>query len=61
MIYKRYMVFEFDCYYPIGGLCDCSKSFDDLDEATEYANMSGYNFIQIFDTLNRCQVYQRGF
>ena len=42
---KRYLVFVFDTYYPLGGMSDCKGDFDTLEEcekclennkATEY-------------------------
>lgn len=35
---RRYMVFGGDHYYPCGGMHDYKESFDDRDEAREYAN-----------------------
>lgn len=35
---KPFWVFEFDNYYPSGGLADISDTFDTLEEAVEYIN-----------------------
>mgnify|MGYP003677404965 CR=1 FL=1 len=48
-IYKRFMVFEYDSYYPAGGLDDVNESFDDELKAILYAKSSKYDYAEIFD------------
>ncbi len=36
--YKRFIVFAWDMYYPLGGFKDYQMSFDTFDEAVEFAN-----------------------
>lgn len=35
--YKKFILFEIECYYPSGGLYDIRDSYDTLDKAIEYA------------------------
>jgi len=46
---KRYAVFAFDDYYPVGGWCDHRASFEALEEALEYAGAQLIN-------RDRCQI-----
>ena len=46
------MVFEFDDYYPGGGLCDVVYSSDDKEEALRYIKKDkGYENRQLFDRV----------
>jgi len=46
---KKYIVFGFDQYYPIGGLCDTQGSYDTLDEAIQACKKKEYEFLEIVD------------
>ncbi len=52
---KRYLVFAFDFYYPIGGWDDFKKDFDTTTEALDYisANLKEYDDQQIVDTKTK--------
>lgn len=50
---KRYLVFEFDQYYPVGGLSDCEFETDKLKEALERVNSSEYDAAYILDLETR--------
>jgi hypothetical protein len=45
---KRYMIFTYDRYYPMGGLDDCI-SFDELEEIPEFFKEIELDFYQFFD------------
>jgi hypothetical protein len=48
---KRYLLFQFDSYDPIGGWADFQGDFDTLEEAAKYINSnSTYDFDQIIDS-----------
>jgi len=49
MEYYKYIVFEYDEYYPKGGLGDIKKSFDSLEEAKEQKKASNYDYSDIID------------
>ena len=36
--YKKYILFQCDAYYPMGGLGDITGSFDSIEEARDYMN-----------------------
>ena len=40
MRYKKYIVFGYDQYYPLGGLSDLKESFSSSEEAVDYINKS---------------------
>ncbi len=48
--HKRYLVFAFAKFYPIGGFKDFQDSFDTIEEA-KAANFGVFNFIQIYDRV----------
>jgi len=54
--YKRYMVFIWDQYYPSGGLNQVHASFDDLNEAIEYAAKTEYDYSTIFDRIEGIEI-----
>lgn len=45
---KRYLVFTYDCYYPLGGWDDFRDSFDTIEEAK--ACNDGRDMRDIVDT-----------
>jgi hypothetical protein len=51
MIYKKYMVFGFNAYYPDGGLDDVLNSFDDESEAIKCAEKAEFRTVQVFDRV----------
>ena len=48
---KRFVVFAFDDFYPVGGTGDISASFDTLDEARRYARHLRYDNLEILDRI----------
>lgn len=48
-IVGRYWVFDYDWYYPLGGLGDLAGIFDALEEATEFARACDGDEVQVFD------------
>lgn len=64
---KRYMLFGFDYYYPVGGMNDFLNSFDSISDIQDYITSSkgnkGYypeDYIgtyQIYD-LETCQIVE---
>ncbi len=60
----RYIIFAFDRYYPIGGADDIKLVTDDHDEAYDaYRELIDpeaerrYDYVQVYDTVERCEVY----
>ena len=48
---KRFLLFGFDNYYPMGGMNDFVGDFDSREEARADANINGgRDFYQILDT-----------
>lgn len=47
---KRFLLFAFDKYYPLGGMRDFVNSFDSLCEAKDAALVLQNDIIQIYDT-----------
>ena len=48
---KRYLVFAYDKYYPVGGWDDFKKCFDTLEEAERFQlQLSHYDYVEIIDT-----------
>jgi hypothetical protein len=62
-MYKRFLVFAMDRYYPSGGIDDVKKSFDDADEAIEFAksgdDLVSYDFVEVFDCDLRGFIYKK--
>jgi hypothetical protein len=48
-IYKKYIVFCIDQYYPSGGLSDIGNSFDTIDKAREYIKKNRADYNEIID------------
>jgi len=46
---KKYIVFQFDLYYPVGGLNDMRESFDTLEEAEKFCLEDRWDFNHIVD------------
>lgn len=46
---KRYLVFEFDAYYPGGGTEDLTLRTDDLNEAFAKVRASRRDYQEVFD------------
>ena len=53
MRFKKYIVFGFDQYYPLGGLEDIRGDFDTLEEAWEYDHDWDYHYIVDRDTWQK--------
>jgi hypothetical protein len=49
MKYKKYIVFAFDKYYPVGGLEDIADSFDKLKDAEAYVVTGSRHVSEIVD------------
>lgn len=47
---KRYLVFAYWAYYPIGGWHDFQDSFDTLEEARKFAESLQHDHIDVIDT-----------
>lgn len=47
--YKKYILFQYDQYYPCGGLEDIQGSYDTLDEATKLAKEIESDFNEVVD------------
>jgi hypothetical protein len=54
---KRYWLFQFDQYYPQGGMNDFVESFDSLEEAlVHYKKLKNHfkgDYYHIFDSQNQ--------
>lgn len=46
---KKYIVFAYGRYFPLGGLSDIADSFDTLQEAIDFARESRADFTDIVD------------
>lgn len=46
-IFKNYIVFQFDQYYPCGGLNDITGSFDTLGEAITFVGTDYHDYSEI--------------
>lgn len=57
-MYKRFMVFRCESYYPSGGLDDCNQSFDEVKDAIEYiiSNPANDCWYQLFDRVAGIQI-----
>jgi hypothetical protein len=55
---KQFLVFQYDSYYPAGGMSDLKESFDTLIEVEEYLkeHMNRYDFYDIYDRINGVSV-----
>jgi hypothetical protein len=47
--HKKYKVFQYDSYYPCGGIEDCYVEFDILEDAIEYIKSNQYDYNYIID------------
>lgn len=57
--FKRFMLFEYDSYYPSGATSDCSKTFETLDETVEAGKLSKADWVEILDCDKRRLVWER--
>jgi hypothetical protein len=46
---KRYYVFTYNQYYPVGGLEDVKATFEDVEEAIKFAEKSDEYYVDVFD------------
>jgi len=46
---KKYILFSFDNYYPMGGLGDIQESYNTLGEAIKAAKKNHYDYSEIVD------------
>lgn len=53
---KRYLLFTYSNYYPLGGLCDMSNSFDTEAEAIKYARESVDDYQEIYDRIEGIEI-----
>ncbi len=49
--FKRFMAFQYNTYYPDGGLGDCEASFDTFEEAVEFLKKRYHDFRFVFDRI----------
>jgi hypothetical protein len=49
MLYRKYIVFGCESYYPLGGLNDVQGDYDTLQEAREEELANGYDDSYIID------------
>jgi len=51
MYYKRFLLFCFDTYYPLGGISDLRGDYDTMDEAQEawQSTKSSWDWGEIVD------------
>jgi hypothetical protein len=57
---KRYLMFAYPAYYPGGGWCDFQKSFDNLQEAFDFADSftgESSGGIEIIDLETEADIY----
>jgi hypothetical protein len=54
-LYKKFIVFEYETYYPGGGVSDIKGSFDDLEEAKQFIlkEPTDYNYVIDRDTWEK--------
>lgn len=55
---KRYLVFLYGAYYPMGGMYDFEKDFDTLEEAIEYAETHG-GYGHVWDIKEGKEAYEK--
>lgn len=60
---KRYVVFGGDVYYPMGGGEDYLMSYDDLEEARDYAELfvkvkGVLTWSHVFDSVEKKVIFQ---
>ena len=48
-MYKKYILFQYDKFYPRGGLMDIIGSFDTIEEAKEFAKKDRTDYTVILD------------
>jgi hypothetical protein len=58
VVYKRFMLFIYDRYYPGGGVSDCTGSFDTLEEAIAAATNELADVKEILDLDDRKVVWK---
>lgn len=57
LIMKKYLLFRFSRYYPLGGFDDFVKDFDTIEEVVEYLKFADYkDYDQIIDRDTKQQV-----
>lgn len=49
MKFKKYILFQYAQYYPQGGLCDITESFDSIEGAKTYAHENPDNWSEVVD------------
>lgn len=55
---KRYWRFDFDLYYPGGGMNDFTKDFDTLTEAVDFKPKYEMDCTMVIDSTNIKEVYK---
>lgn len=55
-MHKRYLVFTYDTYYPLGGLDDMVDSFDDLAKAIEFCQKQLNDYVELYDRIEGVQL-----
>lgn len=49
MKYKKFILLQWDTYYPSGGLGNVKESFDTLEQAQEYVKKHRYDYSEVVD------------
>jgi hypothetical protein len=50
---KRYLLFGYDLYSPVGGMNDCLFTSDSIDDCKGYLRRTSYLNYHVYDTVNR--------
>lgn len=54
----RYLVFQYDYYYPAGGINDLKGIFDTIEDVKEFLqkDQSGYENYDVYDRINNIKI-----
>ncbi len=53
---KRYLVFTYSSYYPLGGMSDMKESFDTIEEAIEFIKKDDYDYKELYDRVEGVEI-----
>jgi hypothetical protein len=56
--YKRFVLMQYDQYYPGGGTTDVTGSFDTLEEAIEFSKKEHSDYSEVLDMDERKTVWE---
>jgi hypothetical protein len=56
---KRYLIFQYDSYYPNGAMNDFKESFDDIKDVQNYIeeNKRNYDHYSVYDRISGVVIY----